>query len=77
MKKYLFVVEADEYNRHFLNLDPDYAIITNIELDHADLYGDETAYFEAFHRFVEKVRYHIWMLEDAIGVQVVKDESKV
>ena len=35
-----FVVESCEYKRHFLAYQPDYAIITNIELDHVDYYKD-------------------------------------
>ncbi len=77
MKKYLFVVEADEYNRHFLHLDPDYAIITNIELDHADIYGDEATYFEAFHRFARKVKRKIWMLDGAKGVEQIKEHPQL
>lgn len=77
MKQYLFVVEADEYNRHFLHLDPDYAIITNIELDHADIYGDETTYIETFQQFARKVRHTIWMLEDAKGGQAMRESASL
>ena len=34
------IVEADEYDRSFLNLNPNYAVITSIENDHLDVYGD-------------------------------------
>lgn len=34
------IVEADEYDRSFLTLSPDIAIITNIDLDHTDIYED-------------------------------------
>src|SRR3990167_3846132 len=34
------VVEADEYNRHFLNFNPFITVITNIEADHLDCYKD-------------------------------------
>ena len=33
-----FVLEACEYKRHFLNYNPNYTIITNIDLDHVDYY---------------------------------------
>ena len=36
----LFVVEADEYDRSFLTLTPDVTVITNVEADHLDIYGD-------------------------------------
>ncbi|MCA0430692.1 MAG: UDP-N-acetylmuramate--L-alanine ligase [Bacteroidetes bacterium] len=36
-----FVVEADEYDRSFLTLKPEIAIITSVDADHLDIYGDE------------------------------------
>jgi len=46
-----FVIEADEYDRAFLGLSPNLAIITNVEHDHPDMFptpGDVRAAFEAF-----------------------------
>src|SRR5665213_1307676 len=37
----LAVVEADEYDRSFLRLNPDIAIVTAVETDHLDIYGTE------------------------------------
>src|SRR2546427_12807485 len=34
-----FVVEADEYDRAFLNYSPYIAVVTNVEADHLDIYG--------------------------------------
>lgn len=50
------VVEADEYDYSFLWLRSDVAVITNIEFDHPDLFSDQTAYDDAFVRFVQGVR---------------------
>jgi len=36
----LFVVEADEYDRSFLTLAPNVAVVTNVEADHLDIYRD-------------------------------------
>lgn len=66
MKKYFFVIEADEYNHHFLHLDTDYACITNIELDHADVYGTFENYMETFLTFATWVRYDIILIEDSL-----------
>ncbi len=52
----VFVVEADEYDRSFLTLSPDIAIITNVEADHLDIYGDLDGVRSAFLKFVEGVR---------------------
>ncbi len=58
-KKYRLVIEADEFNRHFLYLDTDYAIVLNAELDHSDIYKNDDEYFEAFHKFGTKVKKNI------------------
>ncbi len=50
------VVEADEYDRSFLKLSPDIAIITAIDADHLDIYGTEAAMQEAFIEFSGKVK---------------------
>jgi len=51
----LFVVEACEYDRSFLHLVPQGAIITNVEDDHLDYFGTSEAIRQAFSRFAEKV----------------------
>lgn len=49
------VVEADEHNRHFLELSPYIAVVTNVDYDHVDVYGSREEYVEAFRQFVERV----------------------
>jgi UDP-N-acetylmuramate--alanine ligase len=51
----LFVVEADESDGSFLAYRPHVAVVTNVEADHLDHYGDEAAVFAAFERFAETV----------------------
>ncbi len=51
----LFVVEADEYDRSFHALDPDVAVVTNLEADHLDIYGSLDGVREAFRSFVDSV----------------------
>lgn len=45
------IVEADEYDRSFLCLEPDIACITSIDADHLDIYGDESNLNNAFSEF--------------------------
>ncbi|MGO8055827.1 Mur ligase family protein, partial [Rhizobium leguminosarum] len=45
------VVEADEYDRSFLKLSPDIAVITAMDADHLDIYGTAEAVDEAFIDF--------------------------
>jgi UDP-N-acetylmuramate--alanine ligase len=55
-KSKLVVVEADEYDRSFLHLDPRAAIITSMDADHLDIYGTYDEYRKAFGQFVSRVR---------------------
>ena len=50
------LVEADEYDRSFLNLNPNYAVITSIESDHLDIYGDYKSLSESFQSFRNNVK---------------------
>ena len=49
------VVEADEYDRSFLNLSPDWAIITSTDADHLDIYGDKATIEQGFRDFANLV----------------------
>ena len=50
------VVEADEYDRSFLKLDPDVAVISSMDPDHLDIYGTAQAMEEAFVDFSKKIK---------------------
>ncbi len=50
------VVEADEYDRSFLKLNPKAAIITSIDADHLDIYGTFEEYQSAFRQFVSQIK---------------------
>ena len=49
------VVEADEFDRSFLQLFPEIAVITSVEADHLDIYGDYAHVVEAFRSFASQV----------------------
>lgn len=51
-----FVLESCEFKRHFLAYHPDYALITNIELDHVDYYKDLDDYISAFQSFANQIK---------------------
>lgn len=51
----LFVAEACEYDRSFWDIHPYAAIITNIEEDHLDTYGDMDGILEGFTRFLHNI----------------------
>jgi UDP-N-acetylmuramate--alanine ligase len=50
------VAEADEYDRSFLKLSPDVAIITSMDADHLDIYGTEEIMQDAFIEFTTKIK---------------------
>ena len=50
------VVEADEYDRSFLTLHPDIAIITSMDADHLDIYGDKMHLVESFKQFASQLK---------------------
>ena len=55
-QKNVCVIEADEYDRSFLKLSPDVAIITAMDADHLDIYGTAEAMEQAFIDFSKRVR---------------------
>ena len=48
------VMEADEFDRSFLQLTPYISIVTSIDADHLDIYGDKEQVVEGFNQFVNK-----------------------
>lgn len=50
------VVEADEYDRSFHHLTPHIAVVTSVDPDHLDIYGDEAGYLEGFAHFTSLIR---------------------
>lgn len=52
----VYVAEADEYDRSFLQLEPDIAIITSMDADHLDIYGTEKNMQDAFVAFASKIK---------------------
>lgn len=50
------VVEADEFDRSFLTLFPQYAIVTSTDADHLDIYGDHQSVLESFAAYVSQIK---------------------
>ncbi len=65
-KKYS-IVEADEYDRSFLQLFPDYACITTMDADHLDIYGNHENMKKAFEQFSERVKHKVVVAQ---GVEI-------
>jgi UDP-N-acetylmuramate--alanine ligase len=58
----LMVIEADEYDRAFLSLEPEIAIVTNIEHDHIDVFPTPADVKEAFARFASGIVQGGWLV---------------
>ena len=55
-EKNVCVAEADEYDRSFLKLTPDVAVITAMDADHLDIYGTEKNMQDAFIEFTQRIK---------------------
>lgn len=54
--KSIAVVEADEFDRSFLTLHPDVAVVTSADADHLDIYGDKRHLEDSFKAFINQVK---------------------
>lgn len=64
------VVEADEFDRSFLHLNPTAAAITSTDADHLDIYGDAAQVMNAFGQFAQQCQkvFRSASAEDLVGV---------
>jgi UDP-N-acetylmuramate--alanine ligase len=74
-----FVIEADEYDHMFLGLNPDVAVVTNIEHDHPDCYPTPEDFYHAFSAFVHRLTPQGILLacSDDPGARRLSDEAKL
>jgi len=66
------VAEADEFDRSFLQLHPSIAVITAMDADHLDIYGDLEHVHEAFHEFASQVKESLIV---KYGLDIKSDHS--
>lgn len=52
----LMVAEADEYDRSFLQLEPQMALISSMDADHLDIYGNKESLQDSFREFAKKIK---------------------
>ena len=68
-KEELLIVEADEYDRSFLCLNPDIAIITSVDADHMDIYKTKEDLHQAFIQFASQIKQKgILLVEKSISI---------
>ena len=67
------VAEADEFDRSFLQLHPEIAVITAIDADHLDIYGDISHVLEAFKAFASQVHGTVIT---KLGLDITAEDTK-
>ncbi|SFH71186.1 UDP-N-acetylmuramate--L-alanine ligase [Pisciglobus halotolerans] len=72
-----FVLEACEYQRHFLAYRPDYAIMTNIDFDHPDYFRDINDVFDAFQSMADQVKEAVIACGDDIYLRKLKSNVPI
>ncbi|MDF1499193.1 MAG: UDP-N-acetylmuramate--L-alanine ligase [Anaerolineales bacterium] len=75
----VFVVEADEYDRAFHGMDPEIAVITNVEHDHPDSYPTFDSFKQAFETFARSATGTVILCEDdpVAAAMPVQDAQRV
>ncbi|MFW6289507.1 MAG: UDP-N-acetylmuramate--L-alanine ligase, partial [Mariniphaga sp.] len=63
------VAEADEFDRSFLHLQPQIALVTAVDADHLDIYGDKAKITESFEKFISQIK--------PVGKLVIKKDVKL
>jgi UDP-N-acetylmuramate--alanine ligase len=72
----LFIVEADESDGSFLAYRPHAAVVTNVEADHLDHYGDAASVDRAFEAFVGTVSGFVVMCADDAGTRRLAEHAR-
>ena len=72
-----FVIESDEFNRHFLAYHPSYTVITNIEEEHMEIYKDIDDLVNTFTTFANKTKNLIVACGDNKNIRRIKFEKDV
>ena len=69
-------VEADEFDRSFLRLYPDVAVVTSADADHLDIYGTHEAVKKAFAQFIRQIRPDGYLIIKQ-GLDLVIDNAEI
>ena len=76
----ILIVEADEYDRSFLQLHADIAIITSVDADHLDVYENKEALEKAFVQFATQIKQKgLLLVEESVSIDfpVPEDGAKL
>jgi UDP-N-acetylmuramate--alanine ligase len=73
----ILVAEADEFDRSFLQLNPDIALITSIDEDHLDIYKDKEELKEAFTNFVSRISKNGKLIKHKDATLILPESLKI
>lgn len=74
----ILIVEADEYDRSFLQLKPDIAIITSVDADHLDIYENQEELHKSFLQFSNQIKANgVLLVEESIKIDFPINEGQV
>lgn len=72
------VAEADEFDRSFLHLYPRLALVTSLDADHLDIYGDKTKIVESFIKFISQIKPGgTLVIKEGVDLDVQKTNAQV
>lgn len=72
------VAEADEFDRSFLHLQPQLALVTSVDADHLDIYGEKAHIVESFEKFISQIRPNgKLVVKKGIELNTAKTDAKV
>lgn len=72
-----FVIESDEFNKHFLAYHPKYSIITNIEREHLECYKDIDDIRRTFEQFANQTKDFVIACGDNSEIRKINYKNKV
>jgi UDP-N-acetylmuramate--alanine ligase len=75
-EKNVVVVEADEYDRSFLKLAPNVAVVTAVDPDHLDIYGTAEEVLKAFGQYTDKIKSNGVLIQKYGTVFPVNKDNK-
>ena len=72
----IVVVEADEFDRSFLRLFPQIAVVTSADADHLDIYGDHNSLIESFKDFIKQINTDGSLIIHESIVETLADDTQ-
>ncbi|MFT7269399.1 MAG: UDP-N-acetylmuramate--alanine ligase [Roseivirga sp.] len=77
-KNSIAVIEADEFDRSFLSLKPNVAVVTAIDADHLDIYGNKDALKESFADFVSSIENKGKLFaKQGVAEEILRDSGRI